>query len=50
MTTWKQLEPNPGFGKTPFGNPSTEKDEFKIHRRGFGTPKTNWQDYDEERA
>jgi hypothetical protein len=51
MTTeWSQIEPNPGFGKNMFGNPSrgkklsTGEDSaiIAIHERGFGDPKTNW--------
>ena len=45
-TEWTQLEPS-GFGNEAFGNPSDEEDGLKIHRRGFGTPKTEWTEYEE---
>ena len=46
-TVWKDLEPA-GFGDRPFGDPSTEEEGKKIHRRGFGDKKTEWTDYEEE--
>lgn len=39
--SWKQLEPPPGFGKSPFGDPDTPE-AIAIHGRGFGSPTTKW--------
>jgi len=49
---YTQLEPPPGFGKMPFGNPTTGVNPdtgepnkiISIHGRGFGDPKTKWTD------
>jgi hypothetical protein len=38
-TEYRQVEPNPGFGKTSFGNPSDDPEE-KEYGRGFGDIKT----------
>ena len=40
MTTWQQLEPHPGAGLSPAGDPSDS--EFLIHLRGAGDPTTKW--------
>ncbi len=40
---FKQLEPHPGFGNSPFGDEGVE-DGIKIHLRGFGDPKTDWSE------
>lgn len=38
--TWTQLEPHPGAGLSPAGDPSSS--EFAPHFRGAGDPTTKW--------
>lgn len=46
--TWTQLDPfDGGFGKSPFGDPTTPEPGITIHKRGFGDPITPWKNYDE---
>jgi len=40
-TEYWQLEPYPGYGGWPFGDPSDT--EYLIHSRGFGDPTTDWR-------
>ena len=43
---WVQLEPV-GFGNESFGNPDSQEEGIKIHERGFGSPRTQWVEYEE---
>jgi len=45
-STWKQLQPYPGFSKMPFGDPSNN--EFKIYQRGWGDPTTKYNSVDKQ--
>ena len=44
-TTYYKIEPDPGFGKNPFGNTGKEAREYG---RGFGDPTTEHQENNAE--